>query len=44
MAENSCILKAAVSRFIRAALLVARFSGWVRRRDLRRLAAKDTDA
>jgi transposase InsO family protein len=44
MAENLDVLNAAVSLLIRAALLVARFSGRVRRRSLKRLAAMDADA
>jgi transposase InsO family protein len=44
MAENLDILNAAVSLVIKAALLAARFSGRVRRRSLKRLAAMDTDA
>ena len=44
MAENLDILNAAVSLLIRAALLAARFSGRVRRRSLKRLAAMDVDA
>ncbi|HUV62873.1 MAG TPA: DDE-type integrase/transposase/recombinase [Sedimentisphaerales bacterium] len=44
MAENLDILNAAVSLLVRAALLAARFSGRVRRRSLKRLAAMDTDA
>jgi len=44
MAENLDILNAAVSLLIRAALLAARFSGMVRQRSLKRLAAKDVDA
>ena len=44
MADNLEILSAAVSLLIRAALLAARFSGRVRQRSLRRLAAKDADA
>ena len=44
MAENIDILNAAVSVLIKAALLAARFSGRVRRRNLERLAAMDADA
>jgi transposase InsO family protein len=44
MAENLDLLNAAVSLLIRAALLAARFSGRVRQRSLKRLAAKDTEA
>jgi putative transposase len=44
MADNLEILNAAVSLLVRAALLVARFSGRVRQRSLKRLAAKDADA
>ena len=44
MAENLDILNAAVSLLVKAALLAARFSGRVRRRSLKRLAAIDTDA
>jgi hypothetical protein len=44
MAENLDILNTAVSLLIRAALLAARFSGRVRQRYLKRLAAKGTDA
>jgi transposase-like protein len=44
MAENLDILNAAVSLLVRAALLAARFSGRVRQRSLKRLAARDTDA
>ena len=44
MAENLDILNAAVSLLIKAALLAARFSGRVRKRSLKRLAAMDTDA
>jgi len=44
MAENLDILNAAVSLLIRAALLAARFSGRIRQRSLKRLAAMDTDA
>ncbi len=43
MTESLDILSTAVSLLIRAALLAARFSGRVRKRNLRRLAAKDTD-
>lgn len=43
MAENLDILNTAVSLLIRAALLTARFSGRVRQRYLKRLAARDTD-
>ena len=44
MAENLEILNATVSLLVRAALLAARFSGRARRRSLKRLTAKDTDA
>jgi hypothetical protein len=44
MTENLDLLNTAVSLLVRAALLAARFSGRVRRRSLKRLAAKDTDA
>ena len=44
MAENLDTLNTAVSLLIRAALLAARFSGRVRQRYLKRLAARDTDA
>jgi len=44
MAENLDMLSAAVSLLIRAALLAARFSGRVRKRSLKRLAAADADA
>jgi transposase InsO family protein len=44
MTENLDILNAAVSLLVRAALLAARFSGRVRKRSLKRLAAMDTDA
>ncbi len=44
MAEDLNVLNTAVSLLIRAALLAARFSGRVRKRSLRRLAAMDTDA
>ncbi|MEN6427398.1 MAG: helix-turn-helix domain-containing protein [Phycisphaerales bacterium] len=44
MAENLDVLNIAVSPLIRAALLAARFSGRVRKRSLKRLAAMDTDA
>jgi hypothetical protein len=44
MAENLDILNTAVSPLIRAALLAARFSGRVRKRSPRRLAARDADA
>jgi len=44
MADNLDVLNTAVSLLIRAALLAARFSGRVRRRSLKRLAAMDTDA
>jgi hypothetical protein len=43
MAENLDILNTAVSPLIRAALLAARFSGRVRKRSRKRLAARDTD-
>jgi len=44
MVENLDILNAAVSLLVRAALLAARFSGRVRKRSLKRLAAMDADA
>ena len=44
MTENLGAINAAVSLLIKAALLAARFSGRVRRRSLKRLAAMDTDA
>jgi len=44
MAENLDILNATVSLLIRAALLAARFSGRVRKRSLKRLAAMDAEA
>jgi len=44
MAENLDVLNTAVSLLIKAALLAARFSGRVRKRSLRRLAAVDVDA
>jgi transposase InsO family protein len=44
MADNIEILNIAVSLLIKAALLAARFSGRVRQRSLKRLAAKDADA
>jgi hypothetical protein len=44
MTETLDILNAAVSLLIKAALLAARFSGRVRKRSLKRLAAMDTDA
>ena len=44
MAENLDILNTAVSLLVRAALLAARFSGRVRQRSLKRLAARDADA
>ena len=44
MVEHLEIVNAAVSRLVKAALLAARFSEWVRRRSLKRLAAMDTDA
>lgn len=44
MTENLDLLNMAVSLLVRAALLAARFAGRVRRRSLKRLAAKDTDA
>jgi transposase InsO family protein len=43
MAENLDILNVAVSLLIKAALLAARFSGRVRKRSLKRLAAMDAD-
>ena len=44
MAENLEVLNVAVSLLIRATLFAAGFSGRVRRRSLRRLAAMDADA
>jgi len=44
MAENLDILNTAVSLLVRAALLAARFSGWARKRSLKRLASRDADA
>jgi len=44
MTENLDLLNTAVSLLFRAVLLAARFSGRVRRRSLKRLAAMDTDA
>ena len=44
MVERLEIVNAAVSLLVKAALLAARFSGRVRRRSLKRLAAMDTDA
>jgi hypothetical protein len=44
MTENLGTINAAVSLLIKAALLAARFSGRVRKRSLKRLAAMDTDA
>jgi len=44
MVENLDIVNVAVSLLIRAALLAARFSGRVRRRSLKRLAAMDADS
>jgi len=44
MTENFDILNAAVSPLIKAALPAARFSGRVRKRSLKRLAAMDADA
>ena len=44
MAENLDVVNTAVSLFIRAALLAARFSGRVRQRYLKRLAARNIDA
>jgi transposase len=44
MADNLDILNAAVSLLIKAARLAARFSGRLRQRSLKRLAAKDADA
>jgi putative transposase len=43
MADNLEILNTAVSLLIRAVLLAARFSGRVRQRSLKRLAARDVD-
>ena len=43
MGDNLEIVSAAVSLLVRAALLAARFSGRVRQRSLKRLAARDTD-
>jgi len=42
MAENLEVLNIAVSLLVRAVLLAARFSGRVRRRSLKRLAAMET--
>lgn len=44
MTKNLDILNAAVSRLIKAALLAVRFSGRIRRRSMKRLAAMDADA
>jgi transposase InsO family protein len=44
MVEQFEIVNVAVSLLVKAALLAARFSGRVRRRSLKRLAAMDTDA
>ena len=44
MAENLDVVNTTVSLLIRATLLAARFSGRVRRRSLKRLAAMDADA
>jgi len=44
MVEHLEIVNAAVSLLVKAALLAARFSGRVRRRSLKRLAAMSTDA
>jgi hypothetical protein len=44
MVEQLEIVNAAVSLLVKAALLAARFSGRVRRRSLKRLAARDADA
>jgi hypothetical protein len=44
MAENLDILSSGVSLLVKAALLAARFSGRLRRRNLRRLATRDVDA
>jgi hypothetical protein len=44
MADNLEILNTAVSLLVRAALLAACFSGRLRKRSLKRLAARDTDA
>jgi len=44
MVEHLEIVNAAVSLLIKAALLAARFSGWERRRSLKRLTAMDVDA
>lgn len=43
MADNLDVLNTAVSLLIRAVLLAARFSGRVRTRSLKRLAARDVD-
>ncbi|MCJ7695654.1 MAG: DDE-type integrase/transposase/recombinase [Anaerolineaceae bacterium] len=43
MTKNLDIISAAVSLIIKAALLAARFSGRVRKRSLKRLAAMDSD-
>ena len=44
LAENVDILNTAVSLLVRATLLAARFSGRVRKRTLKRLAATNIDA
>jgi transposase-like protein len=44
MVEHLEIVNAAISLLVKAALLAARFSGRVRRRSLKRLAAMDSDA
>jgi hypothetical protein len=44
MNKNLEIITHAVSLIVKAALMATRFSGRVRKRSLKRLAAKDTDA
>ena len=44
MNKNLEIITHAVSLIVKAALMAARLSGRVRKRSLKRLAAKDTDA
>jgi len=44
MPESLDIFNAAVSLLVRATLLATRFSGHVRKRSLKRLADRDTDA
>jgi len=43
MTKNLDIISTAISLIIKAALLAARFSGRVRKRSLKRLAAMDVD-